>query len=202
MANVFKTVNGKILLTAPGSGKIANECCCETCETCCENPWVFCFTVNDGGSTPLYAYASISITTTKSGCCCTGWANGTLYRSSDGATLGYVTMELVVTHDGCFARFTVCSASYTTCGTCPPGCPSAWVKGTLTGTVPSACELTFAATIARSGTTPLNVEAADFPCTFEYERCVENLVMTTYEYEKCVENLVMTTYEYEKCVKP
>jgi hypothetical protein len=33
---------------------------------------------------------------------------------------------------------------------------------------------------------PLNIAASSFPCTFEYERCVESLVMTTYEYEKCV----------------
>jgi hypothetical protein len=142
------------------------ECCCDNCDPCCENPWVFCFTVNDGGATPLYAYASISITTVLSACCCTiaapGYVDATLKRSSDGVNIGTVRMYLIVTHDGCFAQFTVTSASFSTCS--PSGCSSAWIDGTLTGTPPAACEITFEGTIARNGTTALNFAASSTPC--------------------------------------
>jgi hypothetical protein len=183
VANVYKTVNGKILLTAPGSGKIANECCCKAdCTPCCEDPWLFCVKVNDGTN---YAYADVSIDTALSDCCCGGSVAATLKRSDTGATVGTLYMSLLVAHDGCFAAFAIDSAYFATCSSYPPGCPSAWVKGTLTGTVPDDCKLSFAATIARNGTTPLNIAAEEWPCTFEYEKCVENLIMLTYEYEQC-----------------
>jgi hypothetical protein len=148
---------------------------------------VFCVTVNDGTN---YAYADVSIDTVLSDCCCStaspGYVAATLKRIDTGAAVGTLYMSLLVTHDGCFAQFTVASSYFSTCSSYPPGCPSAWVKGTLTGTVPDDCELAFAATIARNGTTPLNIAAVDWPCTWEYEKCVENLQLYTWEYEKCV----------------
>jgi hypothetical protein len=69
-----------------------------------------------------------------------------------------VQVELLVTHDGTFARFTVTS---TTFSTCTSGCVSAWVEGALTGTVPNNCTITFSLTIARSGTTALTISATD-----------------------------------------
>jgi len=156
MANVYKTVNGKILLTAPGSGKIAKACCCgaATCETCCENPWRLCVTVSDG---TIVAQALVSIVTTLAGCCCSGTGTGVLCKT-DGTSIGTVQVELLVTHDGTFARFTVTSAVLATCGA---GCISAWVEGTLTGTIPTNCTLSFTPTIARSGTTALTISATD-----------------------------------------
>jgi hypothetical protein len=69
-----------------------------------------------------------------------------------------VTVELIATHDGVFAKFTVTSATYTTC---TGGCVSAWVEGVLTGTAPSSCNFTFSLTIARNGETALTVTATD-----------------------------------------
>jgi len=163
------------------------DCCCGNCVPCCEDPWIFCVTVDDGS---LYAYAAVTIDTVLTDCCCAtaspGYVDATLKRCDTDAVIGTLRMSLLVTYDGCFAQFTVISASFATCSPFPPGCPSAWVKGTLTGTVPSACELAFATTIARNGTTPLNIAAGDWPCTFEYEKCVVALEPVSFLYEKCV----------------
>ncbi len=139
-------------------GKVATDpaCCCgaATCETCCENPWTLCVTVSDG---TIVAQALVSIVTTLANCCCSGTGTGALCKT-DGTSIGTVQVELLVTHDGTFARFTVTSA---TLATCAGGCVSAWVEGTLTGTVPTDCTLSFTPTIARSATTALTVSATD-----------------------------------------
>ena len=139
-------------------GKVAMNpaCCCGAadCIPCCENPWKLCVTVSDG---TIVAQALVSIVTTLAGCCCSGTGTGVLCKT-DGTSIGTVQVELLVTHDGTFARFTVTSAVLATCGA---GCISAWVEGTLTGTIPTNCTLSFTPTIARTGTTALTISATD-----------------------------------------
>jgi hypothetical protein len=124
--------------------------------------------VTDGSVT---AKALVSIDTTLSNCCCTGSASGDLIRTDTAANIGSVTVELIATHDGVFAKFTVTSATYTTC---TGGCVSAWVEGVLTGTAPSSCNFTFSLTIARNGETALTVTATD-----DFASCVPQTCPTS-----------------------
>ena len=139
-------------------GKVAMNpaCCCGAadCIPCCENPWKLCVTVSDG---TIVAQALVSIATTLANCCCSGTGTGDLCKT-DGTNIGTVQVELLVTHDGTFARFTVTSAVLATCGA---GCVSAWVEGTLTGTIPTNCTLSFTPTIARSAAGALTISATD-----------------------------------------
>ena len=147
---------GKIWIVSGGNPFDATQntlegCCC--CAPCCEDPWTLCVEVSDGSTT---GKARVVIDTTLSGCCCTGTATGNLCES-DGTNIGTVQVELLVTHDGTFAQFTVTSPTFS----CAGGCVSAWVEGVLTGTAPNNCKITFSLTIARNGTTPLTVSATD-----------------------------------------
>jgi hypothetical protein len=176
---------GKIWIVSGGNPFDATQntlegCCC--CAPCCEDPWAICVEVTDGS---IIAKALVSIDTTLSNCCCSGSASGNLIRTDTAANIGSVTVDLVATHDGVFAKFTVTSATYTTC---TGGCASAWVEGVLTGTAPSSCNFTFSLTIARNGETSLTVTATD-----NFTSCI-SLTCPTDCYEECSSGLYLDTW--------
>jgi hypothetical protein len=162
MANVFKTVNGKILLTAPGSGKIANECCCGEgdCRICGQGfkEFTWCISVTDGGTTPdCYGIAYVRVDT--DGCAYYldgGAAVPALYGKDTGTLLGYFNLDIVFEKDFVYVRIWVWGS--------PPYFPgggkySPWVKVPLIG-----CAITLPPMTILDNSYPITMTFEPYPC--------------------------------------
>lgn len=172
MANVFVTVNNKILLTAPGSGKIANECCCEeTGCTPCKKKFVLFVQITDGTDVAKCFLDFRDSPFCDTDCRCwkvnRGWGYCDINRrifmyTKSSQRPGTLDAELHFTRNAVVGKFTLSLPSW---NNTPPWCfpwtgTTAWVKGVLTE-VPGGCGIAFSATIPRVGLPPLTLTAVE-----------------------------------------